>query len=241
MLHNLEKFFQIRTKSYSRNQMKLRTMFWLSAIVIFTGCSTVGIIEMEERFGPENPRQRLVDRLPPNTIDYWADVKPVVEKRCVVCHACSDAPCQLKMSSIEGIERGASQTKVYNPARPKHAPMSRLYQDAQTPAQWRNKGFFPVLNEFDDTPMANREAGVMYRLLRLKQDNPLPSEKQLPESFDLSLNRDQFCARPETFDNYARKHPLGGMPYALPAKSDAEEYMLMRGSKRARIIRPDPL
>ena len=106
--------------------------------------------------------------------------------------------------------------------------MSRLYQDAQTPAQWRNKGFFPVLNEFDDTPEANREAGVMYRLLRLKQDNPLPKVTQLPESFDLSLNRKQFCAQPDTFDKYARKHPLWGMPYALPAMSGAEEDVLMR-------------
>ena len=42
------------------------------------------------------------------------DVKPVVEGRCVVCHACYDAPCQLKLSSWEGLARGANPEKVYD-------------------------------------------------------------------------------------------------------------------------------
>ncbi|MCW0469986.1 hypothetical protein OH492_16720 [Vibrio chagasii] len=36
------------------------------------------------------------------------EVKPIIDNRCVVCHACYDAPCQLKMSSVEGIDRGAN-------------------------------------------------------------------------------------------------------------------------------------
>ena len=207
--------------------MNIKRIYWTGIIIIVTGCTTVGVVEMEKRFGSANPRERVVESLPPNSIDYWTDVNPIIEKRCVVCHACYDGPCQLKMSSIEGIERGASEANIYTSTRLKHAPMSRLYQDAQTPAEWRNRGFFPVLNEFDDTPEANREAGVMYQLLRLKQEHPLPDVKILPESFDLSLNRKQFCARPETFEKYSRKNPLWGMPYALPAMSDTEEAVLM--------------
>jgi len=208
--------------------MNLRRIYWLGTIVFVTGCTAFGAVQMEKLYGQANPRERVVESLAPDTVDYWDDVKPVVENRCVVCHGCYDAPCQLKMSSIEGIERGASKIKVYNSARLKHAPMTRLYEDAQTPAQWRNKAFFPVLNEFDDTLEANREAGVMYRLLKLKQDNPLPNVKQLPDSFDLSLDRKQFCPKPDTFDKYARKHPLQGMPYALPAMPAAEQDVLMR-------------
>ena len=41
----------------------------------------------------------------------WADdVQPVLEKRCVVCHGCFDAPCQLKLTSYEGLVRGANST-----------------------------------------------------------------------------------------------------------------------------------
>jgi hypothetical protein len=207
--------------------MNLRSIYWVGTIIFITGCTTIGVVEMEKRYGPANPRERVVESLPAHAVDYWADVNPVIESRCVVCHSCYDGPCQLKMSSIEGIERGASEFQVYNSSRFKHAPMSRLYHDADTPAQWREQDFFPVLNEFNNTPEANREAGVMYQLLRLKQENPLPEVKQLPVSFDLSLNRKQFCATSETVQKYSRENPLWGMPYALPALSSAEEAVLM--------------
>ena len=46
-------------------------------------------------------------------IGYRAQVAPILEKRCVVCHACFDAPCQLKLGVPEGLQRGASKDKVY--------------------------------------------------------------------------------------------------------------------------------
>ncbi len=207
--------------------MDLKRIYGLGIVAFVSGCAAIGASQLEWRFGKAEPRERVVETLPPQTIDYWSAVKPIVEKRCVVCHACYDAPCQLKMSSIEGIERGASEAKVYNPARFKHAPMTRLFEDAHSVAEWREKGFFPVLNEHTDTAEANREAGVLYRLLELKQDNPLPDVKKLPDSFDLSLDRKQSCPKPGTFDTYARKHPLWGMPYALPAMSATEQGVVM--------------
>ncbi|HAN29192.1 MAG TPA: hypothetical protein DCP75_16025, partial [Haliea salexigens] len=41
----------------------------------------------------------------------------LIEQRCVVCHACYDAPCQLKMEAHEGLVRGGSQTLVYDSTR----------------------------------------------------------------------------------------------------------------------------
>ncbi len=209
--------------------MNIKRGYSLATIILVGGCTTYGAIQLEQRFGAASPRERVVESLPPDSIDYWTEVKPVVEKRCVVCHGCFDAPCQLKMSSIEGTERGATAVKVYNQSRLKHAPMTRLHEDAHSVGDWRQMGFFPVLNEYEDTPEANREAGVMYRILKLKDDNPLPNVKQLSEkTFDLSLDRNQFCARPETFDRFAQKHPLWGMPYALPGLPGAEQDTLMR-------------
>ena len=37
-----------------------------------------------------------------------------LEQRCVVCHGCYDAPCQLLLSSPDGIARGASKQVVYD-------------------------------------------------------------------------------------------------------------------------------
>jgi hypothetical protein len=220
--------------------MDRKGIYGLGIAVFVGGCAAIGASQLEGRFGEAEPRERVVEALAPQTIDYWSAVKPVVEKRCVVCHACYDAPCQLKMTSIEGIERGASEVKVYNPARLKHAPMSRLYEDAHSTAEWREMGFHPVLNEYPDSAEANREAGVLYRLLELKQAHPLPEVKRLPDSFDLSLDRKQSCPKPETFDRHARKHPQWGMPYALPAMPAEERDVLMNWVLQGATYLPRP-
>jgi hypothetical protein len=208
--------------------MNVKLRIWMPAILFVTGCTAFTASQLEERYGKSEPRDRVVASVPAREVDYWTDVKPVVEQRCVVCHGCYDAPCQLKMSSIEGIERGATPARVYSQSRPKTAPLTRLFEDAQTVGEWRDKGFHPVLNEYENSPEANREAGVMYRLLKLKETNPLPDGKRLPQDFDLSLDRKEFCAEPDTVDKYEREHPLQGMPYALPALDGARQTTLLQ-------------
>ena len=205
-----------------------RRVGWIVAVLIIGGCATYTGAKLEQTYGTPVPHQRVVETVATGNVDYWTDVKPVIEQRCVVCHGCYDAPCQLKMSSIEGIERGASNQVVYQQSRLKMAQPTRLFEDAQTVPEWRELGFQPVLNEHGDTVEANREAGVMYRILTLKQENPLPESKLLPDSFDLSLSRKQFCAKPGSFDEYAHKTPLGGMPYALPGIEAGEQETLLR-------------
>ncbi|MFW2405995.1 MAG: fatty acid cis/trans isomerase, partial [Gammaproteobacteria bacterium] len=207
--------------------MSFKLQSWLPVVVLLAGCTAFTANQLEQRYGEPEPRDRVVASVPVGDVDYWTDVKPVVEQRCVVCHGCYDAPCQLKMSSIEGIERGGTPARVYKQSRPKTAPLTRLFEDAQTVAEWRDKGFHPVLNEYANSPEANREAGVMYRLLKLKEANPLPDGKLLPKDFDLSLNRDEFCAKPDTLPEYEREHPLQGMPFALPALDEGRQTILL--------------
>jgi len=208
--------------------MKLRQTHWLLLTFLVSGCATIGTAQFEKQFGQAEPRERVVDSLAPGSVDYWSEVRPIVDSRCVVCHGCYDAPCQLKMSSIEGIDRGASAEKVYNPARIKEGPMTRLFVDAHSVSQWRDKGFHSVLNEHADTPEANKQASVMYRMLELKEQNPLPDVKQLPTTFDLSLNRKEVCTSADKFDDYSTKHPSWGMPYALPGLAAGEQDIMMR-------------
>ncbi len=190
--------------------MNLRRIYWLGTIVFVTGCTAWAPCRWRKRFGQATRASASSKAWLPNTVDYWDDVKPIVENRCVVCHACYDAPCQLKMSSIEGIERGASEPKVYTrrdlKTRADDATVRRR-ADAGPVAQ--QSSFFPVLNEFDDTPEANREAGVMYRLLKLKRDNPLPNDETAAGELDLSLDRKQSVREARTRStNTRRKHPL---------------------------------
>ncbi len=205
-----------------------RTVGWIVAVLIIGGCATYTGTKLEQTYGAPVPHERVVETVATGNVDYWTDVKPVIEQRCVVCHGCYDAPCQLKMSSIEGIERGASSQVIYQQSRLKKAQPTRLFEDAQTVPELRELGFQPVLNEYGDSVEANREAGVMYRILKLKQENPLPETKLLPDSFDLSLSRKQYCAKPGSFDEYAHKNPLGGMPYALPDIEAGEQETLLR-------------
>jgi hypothetical protein len=213
---------------------------WLLLIVILSGCAAIGSKQLEQRFGTAQPRERMVESLAPDSVDYWSDVKPVMDKRCVVCHGCYDAPCQLKMSSIEGIVRGANPDRVYDQTRLREAPLTRLFVDAQTVGEWRGKNFHPVLNEYADSPEANREASVMYQMLKLKQENPLPDTAQLDDSFDFGLNRKEVCTKADEFDSYATKHPGWGMPYALPGIDPGDRETLMRWVEQGAVYTPRP-
>lgn len=137
----------------------------------------------------------------------------------MVCHGCYDAPCQLKLDAWAGLQRGASKEEVYS-LRLKAAPPTRLFEDAQTVKQWRNKGFYPMLNE------QSPDQGVMARMLALKQQHPLPEGNVLPSTITLGLGRKQQCTKPEDFDTFAANNPLWGMPYGLPALSKEEHTIL---------------
>ena len=167
-------------------------------------------------------------------------VKPILDRRCVVCHACADAPCQLKLSSYEGITRGANEERVYNGARLLGAPPTRLFIDAQTTAEWRSKGFHTVLAENASTQEERLEQSVLYQLLRLKQLNPQPRFGMLPDSMDISLDREQICTTREKFDKYAKKHPGWGMPYAMPNLSDREYRTLVQWLSQGAPATPAP-
>jgi len=158
----------------------------------------------------------LLYTMPKETISYDEEVRPVLENRCVVCHGCYDAPCQLKLSSPEGIHRGANKEKVYNAGRFKAAEPTRLFIDAMTTEEWRQKGFDTVLNEGNNDPIDNLENSVMYRMLRQKQLHPQALTGMLGDEFDVTLDREQTCPTLNEFDEYAAKHPKGGMPYAMP-------------------------
>ena len=158
----------------------------------------------------------LVFSTPKETISYDKEVRPVLENRCVVCHGCYDAPCQLKLSSPEGIHRGANKKKVYQASRISADEPTRLFIDAMTTEEWRQKGFDTVLNEGDSNPVKNLENSVLYKMLRQKRLYPQARTGMLSDEFDVSLDREQTCPTLEEFDKYAAKHPKGGMPFAMP-------------------------
>lgn len=202
--------------------MNLRTFLILAVATLFAGCATYAGLNYDQLFGEAKVVDRRVDMQSPQGEFFLDEVKPIIDKRCVVCHACYDAPCQLKMSSVEGIDRGASKELVYQGTRLTAATPSRLFEDAQTTEQWRSMGFHPILNERIQTPTANLEAGLVAKMLMQKEAHPLPNETQL-SGFDFSVDRSQVCPTIEEYQQYQQDYPTWGMPYGMP-NLDSKEY-----------------
>ena len=154
----------------------------------------------------------------------WRAAKRTFDRRCVVCHGCYDSPCQLVLSSAEGIERGATKAKVYDGSRLLAAEPTRLHVDAHGVEAWRDKGFFPVVPEAGSDP----RAALLTRMLELKRQHPMALDGPLPHEFEIGLNRQEQCPKPSEFDRYEKDHPSWGMPYALPGLADRDHKAMVR-------------
>lgn len=207
-----------------KNRIKLG---YLALLLAAIGCTPLLIHQLDQQYGVADSNRYLQAAAPlPGVPEYWQDIRPVLEKRCTVCHGCYDSPCQQNLTSWEGITRGGNPEAVYAPRLLPGDP-TRLFVDAQSPAEWREKNFHPILNERENTPLANLQGSVLYRLLDLKRKNPLPEQLVLnSEEFTFALNREQSCPAIETIDAFEKEHPRWGMPYGLPALSE-QEFSLM--------------
>jgi len=210
--------------------MNFRLLF---AVLFLSGCATIATLELNKLYGESNPENRLTR--PPATQAqqefFHQNIKGIIENRCVVCHGCYDAPCQLKLESLAGLQRGANKTMVYDgerllTANYNHSTSTSSKLNLKELQTLRSDGFFSVLNERDQTPLANKNVGLMYQMLQLKQQHPLPDTDLLNDSFDVSLNRSQQCPTIEEFPQYQQNNPLAGMPYALPALNKTQHQIL---------------
>jgi len=216
--------------------------------LVFTGCASLvyQAEDYEALYGPSIPKQRRLTEEDAalsqrqNKVSFYQDVKPILDSRCVVCHGCYDAPCQLKLGSIEGIDRGATKQIVYDFARLKAAAPTRLFIDARDTAGWRQKDFYPVLNERRDSTAANLDNSVLAKIIQLKRQNPLSNTGKLDKDFDFDISRDLQCPTVEEFPKYQHQHPKWGMPYALPGLSQKEEDTLLQWLKEGAKVEPLP-
>ena len=173
----------------------MRFLLFSLVLLILTACA------------PKAPPPVAI-QTPERTIDYLSEVKPILDRRCVVCHSCYNSPCQLKLSSFEGADRGASKKKVYNSMRLKTMDPTRLFIDADSTAGWRKKDFFSVTQSSAGSGFNN---SFMLELLNHKMHHPGSSGSYYPEAEDLT------CAENGSeLGGYLEKHPNGGMPFGFP-------------------------
>jgi len=119
---------------------------------------------------------------------------------------------------------------------------TRLFIDAQTTEQWRQKKFFTVTSNNADSGYNN---SIMLQLLSHKMSNPKSSGIYQSEADDLTCAKDQV-----ELGSYLEKHPNRGMPFGFPPLTQ-EEFELIAGwlaqgaagptaEQQQEMIRPKP-
>jgi len=122
----------------------------------------------------------------PERTALWSEAQRVFEARCVVCHGCYDAPCQLKLGTFDGVARGATSDRVYDSARLIAAAPTRLDVDAHDAAAWRKKGFHPVLPV---GATSDPRASLLLRMLDLKRSHPLSEADDVAKADEIPTRR----------------------------------------------------
>ena len=151
-------------------------------------------------------------------VRFLDDVKPILDRRCTVCHSCYNAPCQLKLDSFEGAERGATKKAIYPPARLNPLRPTRLFVDAQSTAAWRALDFHSVLESRAASPAND---ALMLYLLEAKQRFAKPRGEYHAEASDLACPADV-----KEMGIFLAAHPDRGMPFGFPPLAQAEHATL---------------
>ncbi len=144
---------------------------------------------------------------------YATTIQPLLDRRCVVCHSCYDSPCQLNLQSFQGLDRGATTSRVYEPSRLAAVHPTRMFQDAQTTADWQRRfGFFPVLQR-EAPSTGSLDGSLLWRMVDQRRNSPVR----------VAVNIDDRWACPSNVAGLVatlRADPGKGMPYGLPPIGD---------------------
>ena len=107
--------------------------------------------------------------------------------------------------------RGASKINIYDFPTLESRKPTRLYIDAHKESQWRDKGFYSVLEE-------NPKSLLMYMITE-----PLGIESGKQNKYDSEYSR--VCiesTKPEQTEKYLKHNPAGRMPLGFPALLGSE-------------------
>lgn len=146
---------------------------------------------------------------------YSKNVQPIFSSKCVACHSCFNSPCQLDLTSYEGLMRGASPINVYDFPKLEAREPTRLFIDAHTTDDWREKGFFSVTS--------GGQRSVLHRLV-----SELPGiESGAQKKYDSEYSRicmEDFSEK--SFEEFKQANPAGRMPFGFPGLDSREIRLL---------------
>ena len=162
-----------------------------------------------------------VEVIPPQTSSvYMAEIQPIFNQRCIACHGCLGSPCNLKLKSFRGVERGAFQL---NPYSVHFGAYPRTDMDfMQTTEQWRTLGFYPVVSR-GGTEQENTTQSLLAKIIAAGYAHNQPGFPRPALMPIYAKHYDHTCpSTPEALDNYLTAHPAAGMPFGISAINQQE-------------------
>lgn len=160
------------------------------------------------------------DPTPPATLaeapDYATEIQPIFNRRCIACHGCLGSPCNVKLDSFRGVDRGGLALNPYA-----SEPRTDM-EAADSIAAWRARGFFPILSR-GGTAAKDLAGSMLYEMVAagMRNNNPGFSRDALeglrPQRYVAQCKPD-----PATLNAYLESNPATGMPFGLPSISHGD-------------------
>ncbi len=156
---------------------------------------------------------------------YAEDIQPIFNNRCVACHGCLGSPCNLKLTSYHAAERGAFGE---NPYASHFEASPRTGMDVvQTTAEWRKRGFYPVLSRGGSEP-ENLQRSLLYQMIEAGTRHNKPGfSRQTLMPLYAKRYAHQCPATPEALGTQLKQNPAAGMPFGLPSL-DEDDFQTLR-------------
>jgi hypothetical protein len=198
----------------------------LTLVLLAWSLLACGIAQAEPGSAPSRPPAAEGD------ISYTRDVQPIFDRRCIACHGCLGSPCNLKLDSYAGASRGAFGM---NPYTSHVSAYPRTDMDAaESLAQWRELGFWPVIPSRmgDDTaaatPREPLDGSLLLRFLEAGNAHNQPGFSRETLASAYAKRFEYGCPSTlEATEALLTKNPAIGMPFGLPA-IDADEFAVLK-------------
>ena len=162
--------------------------------------------------------------------DHYIDViQPIISKRCVTCHSCTAGPCQLNLTSWEGLSRGMAQFNSQLDNGLFTGSIRTRLEDHLPISHYRDIGFHPIVKDLGSVEQ-NKRHSILYRALSHGEKNysiPLNQEELRSLGKHQKIETDFQCpVTAEEYDQFEVKYPLFGMPFGCPPLEDRELELL---------------
>lgn len=200
--------------------------------------------EFASRFG--EPHYLVETQLQESSDIYEQKIQPIFNRRCIACHACFNAPCQLNLTSFAGLERGAIKDDIYNRREIGDKTPTRLGIDVPETFTWEtvrdhwrkqrftgsngDESFFPVVSRHSSEPNERLQTSPLFQLINLKHvySSNHDYNAQISHRY-LSENTRQCPSQGITqkgtsknVNDYLLQFDFGGMPFGFPELTDRE-------------------